>query len=143
MKIYYQILLLMTIVIVSISIGMISYFEIIYGQQQEVKEERTFTLKNLMMDEQIAETELTKNQTTMDIDNLWEITKMDNCCNLLPDNQQLKILRLDREYPGLLDDIKDASETCDALKYYGDLDKNTDCKTWYQTEWKFWKKLNK
>ena len=81
-------------------------------------------------------------ETTIDINVLWEIAKTNNA-TILPTDQQVELLQILDKHPHFLNDIKDASETCDALKYYGDLDKNTDCKNWYQTEWKFWKKLNK
>jgi hypothetical protein len=84
-----------------------------------------------------------ENQTTINIDNAWIIATTENCCHLLPTDLQMEYLQLDRENPGLLEDMTDASETCEALKHYGDLDKNTNCKNWYQTKWKFWKKLNR
>ncbi len=66
-----------------------------------------------------------------------------NCCASLSDYLQVESLRLDRQYPGLLDDMRDASETCEASKHYDKLNTNIDCKNWYQTEWKLWKKLNR
>ena len=81
-------------------------------------------------------------ETTIDLDTLWEIAKTKDAM-VLPTDQQLELMKILNKEPNFLNDIKKAGKTCDALKHYGDLDKNTDCKNWYKTEWKFWKTLNK
>ena len=81
-------------------------------------------------------------ETTIGIDILWEIAKTKDAM-VLPTDQQIELMKILDKDPNFLNDIKEAGKTCDALKHYGDLDKNTDCKNWYKTEWKFWKTLNK
>ena len=81
-------------------------------------------------------------ETTIDLDTLWEIAKTKDAMVLSPD-QQIELMKILEKDDNFLNDIVEAEKSCDALKHYGDLDKNTDCKKWYQTEWPHWKTLNK
>jgi hypothetical protein len=55
-------------------------------------------------------------------DTLWEIAKTNDALVLSTD-QQIELMKILDKDPNFLNDIKEAGETCDALKHYGDLDK--------------------
>ena len=67
-------------------------------------------------------------EIAININTLWEIAQIGNCCHLLPCGQQLELFQLKGKSHGFLDDMKNVSETCHVLKHYVKLDKNTNCK---------------